>query len=86
MCALIIVEPGSIDFGHKDTKCHPSGNAASIFGVRHDLSLHSHRLMTRFRKSSFLLYQSHPFCVVISKLEVCVQVHLIGTLSMYIII
>ena len=38
-------------------------------------SLYTFRVMTRLRKAAFLLYQSQPFSLVASRLEVCLCLH-----------
>ena len=47
-----------------------SNNMSSVPLAKSDYSLYTYRLMTRLRKASFLLYQSHPFSLVVSRLEV----------------
>ena len=44
---------------------------ASSTAARSNLSFDAHRVMRTLRRASFLLYQSQPFSMVISKLEVC---------------
>ena len=47
-----------------------TGNSTSSLAIVKSDSLYTYRFMTKLRKASFLLYQSHPFSLVASGLEV----------------
>ena len=62
------VAPSSVDLSDQS-----AGSAAAV-GVcpppSHTLPLSGHRQLSRLRRAAFLLYQSQPLCIIISRLEV----------------
>lgn len=64
-------EMAALELNGDGTDSSTSGNAVSTYGTKRNFSVYTHRLVTRLRRASFLLYQSCPFSLVISRLEVC---------------
>ena len=62
------VAPSSVDLSDQ------SASSAAAVGVcpppNHTLPLSGHRQLSRLRQAAFLLYQSQPLCIIISRLEV----------------
>ena len=74
MCMLAAVAPSSVDLNGG-----PSASSAAAVSVcpppppppkSHTLPLSGHRQLSRLRRAAFLLYQSQPLCIIISRLEV----------------
>lgn len=47
-----------------------NSDTTTDFRTKSDYSLYTYRMIVRLRKAAFLLYQSHPFTLVVSRLEV----------------
>ena len=71
MYMLAAVAPSSVDLSGG-----PSASSAAAVSMyppppkSHTLPLSGHRQLSRLRRAAFLLYQSQPLCIIISRLEV----------------
>ena len=80
----VAVAPSGVDLSD------PSAGSAAAMGVcppcqappppshSHTLPLSGHRQLSRLRRAAFLLYQSQPLCIIISRLEVSADVIIAG--------
>ena len=69
MYMFAAVAPSSVDLSGGQSAS--SAAAVSVCPPKsHTLPLSGHRQLSRLRRAAFLLYQSQPLCIIISRLEV----------------